>query len=113
MRMSRDRFGSFTKIRSDQEACCLTQSFHFQMPCSLHANVEGASPAAPLRIAVVEDAERPLAGYTSELETSSLKTEVAWKAQKLLPAGRPFRIKVTWPAGRQDPKLYALYIELA
>ena len=74
-------------------------------------NVEDVKPEAGLQIALVDNAERPLAGYTAELTRSSLKAPVAWAGNKVLPAQTPFRIKVTWPAATNNAKLYAIYLE--
>ncbi len=74
-------------------------------------NVDDVSPLAPLQIELVDDAERPLEGYSAQLTTSSLKGDVQWGGKKRLPANRAFRVKITWPAQVDNPKLYAIYIE--
>jgi hypothetical protein len=121
--MPRDRFGYFSKLlavsrerRNEHdvklEASCLTRSMTPSHASQLFANVDEVRPRGALQIAVVDDAERPLAGYTSELSSSSLKARVEWAGkQASLPVGKPFRIKVTWPVGVNNAKLYALYIE--
>ena len=61
---------------------------------------------------MVDDAERPLEGYTGQLSTDSFKVPVIWQGNRqTLPAGTPFRIKVTWPVDVNNGKLYALYVE--
>ncbi|MGH9396398.1 MAG: hypothetical protein ACRD18_06050 [Terriglobia bacterium] len=118
--MPRDRFGYFTKLLSVSEECgsnvkrgasCVTQSIRLRRPAELYANVDDVSSTLALQIAIVNDAEQPLPGYTSELSESSLKARVRWEGAKLIPANTPFRIKVTWPMEVDHPKLYALYVE--
>jgi len=121
LRMPRDRFGYFSKLLSvSQErrpdnrpigASCLTKPLRLARPSQLFVNVDDVSPSAALDIALVDDAERPAPGYTSRVTTSSLKAPVQWPGQKMLPANTSFRIKVTWPAGVDNAKLYAMYVE--
>lgn len=121
--LPRDRFGYFSKLLpvsqernpaydANRDASCLTRSLTLAAPAELSANVADVSRDSRLLIALVDDAENPLAGYTSELDAESLEAPVTWKGgQKDLPAKTPFRIKVTWPVGVDQAKLYALYIE--
>ena len=89
----------------------MTQSIRLRRPAELYANVDDVSSASALQIAIVNDAEQPLPGYTSELSESSLKVRVRWEGKKRMPANIPFRIKVTWPVVVHNAKLYALYVE--
>lgn len=118
--MPRDRFGFLTKLSSRSEECgvdvkrganCMTQSIRLQRSAVLYANVDDISSTSPLQIDLVDDAERPLSGYTSQLRKNSLKTRVGWERQNRLPLSTPFRIKVTWSKEVDSAKLYALYIE--
>ena len=120
--MPRDRFGYFSKLlavsqerrkefNAARDASCLTRSLRLTRPAQLFVNVDDVSSGSALQIALVDDAERPLPGYTSQLSSSSLKAPVQWAGRKMLPANTAFRIKVTWPAGVDNPKLYAMYIE--
>lgn len=121
--LPRDRFGYFSKLlavsrdrrKSDavkRDASCLTSRLNLPRAAQLLVNVDDVSPGAALQIALVDDAERPLAGYTAELAASALKAAVHWTGeQQTLPVDTPFRVKVTWPVGVDGAKLYALYIE--
>ena len=121
--LPRDRFGYFSKLLSvsqernpaanaKRDASCLSRSLRLSQPSTLSANVDRVAPGAALRIALVDDAETPLPGYTAELNQDSLKTEVTWaNGSKSLPVDKPFRVKATWPVGVDDARLYALYIE--
>jgi hypothetical protein len=120
--LPRDRFGYFSKQLSRSqgrnkaldgpiEASCLTRSLKFSRPAQLYVNIDDLRSDAPLDIALVDDAERPLAGYTAKLQSNGLKTPVQWSSKRLLPVNRPFRVKITWRAGAGEGKLYAIYIE--
>lgn len=120
--LPRDRFGCFTKLSSRSKECgvemkrgagFLSRRLRLPQPSELYANVDDVSPSAALQIALVDDAERPLRGYTSELKDSSLKAPVAWEAGSALPLNSPFRIKVAWPKEVDSAKLYGLYVEPA
>jgi hypothetical protein len=129
--LPRDRFGYFTKLLDvsrehrpeyDEkiESSCVTRRVRLDRPSRLFANVDWVSPDAALEIALVDDAEKPLEGYTSHLPDDGLKAPVAWgEGNTALPVHRSFRIKVTWPVLNTENKpvdvsqaiLYALYIE--
>jgi hypothetical protein len=120
--LPRDRFGYFSKqLASSQErnkafdqpleASCLSRSIEFSKPAQMYVNLDDVSSQAPLEISLVDDAERPLPGYTAILALNSLKTLVEWPGKKSLPGKTPFRIKVVWPARVDHGKLYAIYIE--
>jgi hypothetical protein len=122
LRLPRDRFGYFTKLASSStrrnpqysapvDASFLTRSLRLDRASDLYVNVDDVSAGSPLEIALVDDAERPLSGYTAKSTTPSLKAPVAWQGHKTLPANTSFRVKVVWPVGVDNPKLYAVYIE--
>ncbi|MGH9344580.1 MAG: hypothetical protein ACRD19_12580, partial [Terriglobia bacterium] len=102
-----DECGSSVK----RGASCLSRRIRLRRPAALYANLDEVSSTSPLQAALVDDAERPLPGYISQLSESSLKTRVLWDGQHLLPANVSFRIKVMWPKEVDRAKLYALYVE--
>ena len=109
--LPRDRFGYFSKLAA-APASLLTESLDFASPESLSVNLSGVAPGAGLKIAVVDDLEQPLPGYTAELTADSLKAPVAWAGgHRSLPVGSPFRLKITWPEGSDGARLYAVYLE--
>lgn len=121
-RMPRDRFACFSKLlpvgqerraqfNQPLEASMLSKPIRLTSPSRLFANVSGVSPETPLRIAIVDDAERPLPGFEGTLTADSLKSAVAWKKASTLPVNRAFRIKTVWPVGTDRAKLWALYVE--
>lgn len=121
-RLPRDRFGCFSKLMTESrerrpqfnrrlEASMLSKSFRLAAASRLYVNVSDVSAPAPLRIALVDDAERPLPGFEAAIATDSLKSLISWKSGPALPLNRPFRVKVTWPVGTDQAKLWAAYIE--
>ena len=122
--LPRDRFGYFSKLLAvsgarnpaiavtKRDASCLSRSFTLAAASRLSVNVADVSPAAPLQIALVDDAEEPLPGYTAELTEASLKAPVRWAGgSETVPAATAFRVKITWPVAVGDAKLYAVYLE--
>jgi hypothetical protein len=89
----------------------LSRSILLERPARVFVNVDDVSDANRLEINLVNDAEQPLAGYSAEINECSLKGQVRWKDGKSAPAGQPFRIRVRWPEGQGNPKLYAIYVE--
>lgn len=121
-RMPRDRFACFSKLlpvsqeRRAQfsrpiEASMLSKPIRLTAASRLYANVSDVSSAAPLRIALVDDAERPLPGFESTITAESLKSLISWKSGPALPVNRAFRIRTVWPEGTDRAKLWALYVE--
>ncbi len=116
-RMPRDRFGYFSKslpttVEEGPAASCLTRSIRLDRPSRLYANVASVSATRPLEIALVDDAERPLAGYTAKLTRDAFKEPIEWAGGlQELPAGVPFRVKAIWAANVDQAKLYALYVD--
>ncbi len=123
LRLPRDRFGYFSKLlaiseernpsaNAPRDASCLSRSLTLTASSRLAVNVDDVTPDAPLQIALVDDAERPLPGYTAQLTAGGLKVPVAWAdGHAALPVKTPFRVKITWPVGVDNAKLYAVYIE--
>ncbi len=120
--LPRDRFGYFSKLLSASqernktldkniEASCLSRSIKLSRPAQVYVNVDDVKSDASLDIALVDDLERPLAGYTAKLSVNSLKAPVQWAGKKTLPGNTPFRVKITWPEGVDNGKVYAIYIE--
>jgi hypothetical protein len=74
--------------------------------------LEGLSENAWLRIEVVDEAERPLAGGSATVRRPGVDVPVAWSGQ--LDFGKragPFRLKVSFEGEeRRSIKLYALYL---
>ena len=124
LRMPRDRFGAFSKLLSvsqernprynvKKDASCLSCRLALDRPSRLSVNLDQVSPEAPLQIALVDDAEKPLPGYTADLGAAGLKAPVAWSSgSQTLP--RRQSLSGSRPLGRSastEAKLYAFYIE--
>ena len=89
VRLPRDRFGYFSKLltvsqernpaaNAKRDASCLSRSLRLDRRSTLSVNVDDVAPGAALQIALVDDAERPLDGYTAEVTTNSLKAPISW-----------------------------------
>lgn len=89
----------------------LSRSILLEHPSKVYVNVDDVSASARLEIDLVNDAEETLPGYAADVTESSLKGLVQWKNGKAAPSGQPFRIRVRWPEGDSNPKLYAIYVE--
>ncbi|MDQ2946850.1 MAG: hypothetical protein M3Y27_13060, partial [Acidobacteriota bacterium] len=121
--LPRDRFGYVAKqytelpARGTQEPLLpqsgelLTKSIVLGNASQVFVNVTDVSAEARLTMDLVNDAEETLRGYSSEITAPGLKQPVHWSGGKIAPAGQPFRIRVRWPFGRANPKLYVIYVE--
>jgi hypothetical protein len=119
--MRRDGFGYLSKQltelpkrtryqRHDTLGSVLTKNIKLEHGGQLLLNVEGASAEAPLQVALVDDAEQPLAGVPiATVQTSGVRVPVEL-GEHGLPAGKKFRIRIQWPEGAANPRFYALYI---
>ena len=84
--------------------------------CRIYANADGLGPEAHLRVALLDEYERPIPGFSGEnaavVRTSGFQTPVLWAKQRR-PGELPerFRIKVTFEGAQRDKiRLSALYI---
>ncbi|HYF37600.1 MAG TPA: hypothetical protein VD994_20025, partial [Prosthecobacter sp.] len=93
--------------RRDAEASILTHPITLPKGGRLHVNVDGLTPATPMRLTIVDDAEQPLPGAAPvALTENGVRVPVSAD----LPRNTPFRIRLEWPTGPADAKLYALYL---
>ena len=89
----------------------LSRSILLDQASEVYVNVDDAAPQAKLQIDLVNDTERTLPGYAADITESSFQTPIHWGGGKKAPAGQPFRIRVRWPEGGANPKLYAIYVQ--
>jgi hypothetical protein len=121
--MRRDGFGFLSKhrtklaaqpgfYRTDTGASILTKSLQLEHGGKLLVNVDGVTSDAPLSIAIVDDAEQPLAGIpVATVGESGVRVPVSFGG-KNLPAGKKFRVRVEWPEAEADnPRFYAMYLQ--
>lgn len=122
--MRRDGFGYLSRLLMEpvetwrekwerSEASLVTRSIRLRHPSSLYLNVAEVTPANPLRVDLVDEAERPLVGYEAvPVNENSLKARIQWQGNKVIPESITFRIRISWPPGvKANPKLYAIYLE--
>ncbi len=129
--IARDRFSYFSKLRAvseerrpeyntELESSCLTRSLTLSVPSRLFLNLDDlkhdvnqkAAKDIAMQVALVDDAEKPLAGYTAEIKETGLKVSIPWEGgSATLPVKTPFRVKITWPIGMNEAKVYAIYVE--
>ncbi len=122
--MRRDGFGYLSKQRTetntgrgfhrrDAEASVLSQRLTLPHGGKLYLNIDGVRAEPPMRVSMVDDAEELMPGTTVvTVPESGVRVPVALGAAGL-PAGKPFRLRVQWPSGEADARLYALYLEAA
>ena len=81
---------------------------------SVFLNVAGVSPDAPILVEVLDELDRPIAGFTGEaaacVTQDGTRVSVTWKAHTGLPANRPTALKVVLP-DTDAARLYAIYVK--
>jgi hypothetical protein len=118
--MRRDGFGYLSKqltdlgakpssfSRTDTGGSVLSKPLTLAHASRLILNVDQVTAESPLRVALVDDAERSLPGFAPvEVKQSGMRVPVPMKE---IPAGLKFRLRVEWPAGAANPRLYAMYL---
>ncbi len=121
--LRRDGFGFLSKnrtelpsqpsfYRTDTGGSILTKSLTLDHGGKLLVNVDQVTSDAPLSIAIVDDAEQPLAGYpVATVGENGVRVAVSFGGQSL-PARKPFRIRIQWPDGAAaNPRFYAMYLQ--
>ena len=120
--MRRDGFGHLSKhrtepakqpgfYRTDTGGSLLTRRVTLQHDSRLFLNVDQVTPDAPLRVALVDDAEQRLPSFPLvALTQSGVRVPVCFGKARI-PAGKTFRIRVAWPEGKANPHFYALYLQ--
>jgi hypothetical protein len=105
--LRRDGFGYLSARTAGAPAQCVTR--HLEAADAMQGvfvNAEGVSAEAPLIVELLDEADRPIAGYSSKLTVSGTRVPAGWGA---LPAGRKFAIRAELPPAGAV-KLYALYV---
>ena len=113
--IDRDRFGSLSIRNPDRDGSLVSTEIRTDGPVRLEVNAEGLGPDSPLRLELVDWAERPLPGYAggqaAVLTRSGLHLPATWGGARELPAGRPFRIRASFEGPERGAiRLYALYL---
>ncbi len=114
--LERDRLGSFSVRDSSISAAFMTSAIQTGGPAKLWVNAEGVSNDSTLRLELLDELERPLAGYSGAkgavLKESGLRVAVSWPGKEGITGwDKPFKIKVSFEgAGVKDIRFHALYV---
>jgi hypothetical protein len=82
----------------------------------IFVNADGVSEESYLRVEILDEQCKPLAGYSGEdcirITKSGLRQPVTWRSRQTLEKfSRPFRIKVRWGGSKaEDAFVYAVYV---
>ncbi|MBL8848110.1 MAG: hypothetical protein JNG89_00410 [Planctomycetaceae bacterium] len=113
--MRRDGFGSLSPMSAGAPAELVTCTFDAGLADRLVVNADGLGNDARLRIELVDELERPVAGFSGDraalVADSGVLTPVRWPQSGPVPAGTgPVRLQVTFEGSRSDRiQLYAVY----
>jgi len=124
----RDRIGCFHPLQRDPFTMhpvegprdsyhCITGPVEVhQRDARVYVNADGFSEHSELRVELLDQAFRPIAGYSGTsvvpVRTGGLRTPVRWSGNDAVgEISGPFRVQVTWGGVRpEDPALYAIYV---
>jgi len=112
--MRRDGFGYLSRKQTDQPGdfvtCPIAASFNDR---TLRVNAEGLSPQSPLTVELLDDADRPIPGFSgagaAKLTVSGTELKVIWPESESnrLPEHQAFAVRVSFP-DQGDERVYAL-----
>jgi len=81
-------------------------------PARAYVNAEGVTEALPLKVELLDERDRPLAGYSGDaaalVTKPGVRQPVQWPSGPQTP-GAPFALRLEIPAG-SDARLYAVYV---
>jgi hypothetical protein len=111
--LRRDGFGYLACHDPRQPGHCLTATLPASSEGSrLAVNVEGVTPENPLIVELLDDRDRPLAGFSgpqaAKITAPGVDRPIQWPANPRGPIGQAFAIRVTLPP---NVKLYAVYVK--
>ena len=114
--LGRDRFGGLSTREPDRDAVLVTEKIRADRPVKLWINAEGVGPDSRLRVELLDEFERPLAGFAGPsaavLTHSGLRTPVTWSAaQSAAAISGPFKIQIRFEGPERNAiRLYAIYL---
>ena len=112
----RDRLGSFSVRDGSIPAALMSSAIRSSRPAKLWVNAKGVSADSTLKLELLDDLERPLAGYSGEkaaaLRESGLRIPVSWPGKDGVQGmDEPFKIKVNSEGSNVESiRVYALYV---
>ena len=112
--LRRDGFGHLSRRIAAEPGHFVTSTIAMSRRSGeLRINAEGVTADAPLTVELLDDHDRPLAGYSgadaAKLTASGTQQQVIWPTTHFLPLGPRFAIKVSFPAN-SDARVYALNV---
>lgn len=113
--LRRDGFGHLSRQSTDSPGHCITRPVSGR-ELRLFANAENLREDNPLRIELLDNRDRPIAGFSGKdsalLAAGGVRREIVWPStgSSRLPADHEVSVKITLPA-EGDARLYALYAE--
>jgi hypothetical protein len=122
LKLPRDRFGYLSKLINGDSSgvgkrmqydtgSIISREVRVSRPSKLYINVDGVAGDAPLVVDLLDSAGKSISRYRAAISESALREVVSWQNGAALPKNQPFRIRVSWPHGPTEPRLYALYVE--
>ena len=114
-RWRRDGFGSLSPKNPAVPAALVTSPIQTNGSTRIWVNAEGLSEKAWLRVELLDERERPLAGYSGDdaafVRQSGLREAVSWQGKDTIEdPNRAVKIRVSFEGKREGIKLYALYL---
>ena len=114
-RWRRDGFGSLSPKNPAVPAALVTSPIQASGSARIWVNADGLSERSWLRVELLDDRERPLAGYSGDdyasVRQSGLRESVSWKGKETIQdLSGAVKIRVGFEGEREGIKLYALYV---
>lgn len=113
--LRRDGFGHLSPKEDDNDAHFITAPLALKPGAKLLINVDGVSSEAPLTVELLDDRDRPLAGYSganaARVAANGVQQEVVWPGNRAgkFPAGQNVAVKVRFPV-KSTARVFALYV---
>lgn len=122
LKLPRDRFGYLSKLMTGaspapgrgpryDKGSVISMPVILKRSAKLYVNADNLTDAAPITIEILNKTDEVIRGYESSVSKDTLRAPVSWRAAKNLPLNQPFRIRVSWPDGVPNPRLYAMYVD--
>jgi len=105
--LRRDGFGYLSAHEEENDSELITDFFELDENETIHLNVSGVTPDAPLTVELLDHRAQPIPGYSATVSTSGLRIPVEWS--KPAAAGRKQALRVRYPVGSQA-HVYAIYL---
>lgn len=114
--VERDRLGSFSVRDGSIPAAFMTSAVRTTGPAEVWVNAKGVTSDSTLKLELLDELERPLAGYSGEgaavLKESGLRVPVSWPGKGgIRGLDQPFKIKVSFEGSNAEGiRVYGLYV---